>query len=483
MRQRDQSQGTEVKALPDTPPAGTTQSASRVSAVVETALIVIGLITAWLLPHQIASDAAVRFAALSDLLRHGRLSPNPYSMVGPLFSAPLWFLGQWYQSPAWWCARFNVIVLATGMLAAYLLLRARVDNGLLRKFFLLVLAASMFPNHLEAYYGEVFTTVCVGIGSLAAIFGSRAARAVGWVAVVLGVVNTPATILGLACVVVVRALRRQRVRYALVFIAAAALIGLEAWIRRGSPLRSGYEGTAGFRTIMPYAGLPGFSYPFFFGLLSIVLSFGKGLLFYMPGLFLPIKRSLQTLPMAVQERLFDTYLLWVAFLVGMVPVYASWWSWYGGWFWGPRFFLFGSLLAALVLAARLHMRRGSLVGNLLTLLALVLSVWVAIDGAVFDQSTLVSVCVYNQYALESLCHYTLEFSALWHPFVVMGHEGVWHALRVAYHIGRAQWLFTAFASVTGLYLAAPLLLTIGQDALAQSRAFGQRYLRPGLWRF
>jgi hypothetical protein len=48
--------------------------------------------------------------------------------------------------------------------------------------------------------------------------------------------------------------------------------------------------------------------------------------------------------------------------------------------------------------------------------ALTLSAWVGLNGAVFDQRDL-ELCVQNTYALEFLCWYTPEFSALWHPFV------------------------------------------------------------------
>ena len=54
-----------------------------------------------------------------------------------------------------------MIVLAVGLIAADRIMRDDVDRGLIRKFFLVLLAASMFPNHLRGYYGEVFTAVLV----------------------------------------------------------------------------------------------------------------------------------------------------------------------------------------------------------------------------------------------------------------------------------------------------------------------------------
>ena len=65
----------------------------------------------------------------------------------------------------------------------------------------------------------------------------------------------------------------------------ATSILLEAWIRRGSPFATGYENERGLRTLLPYSGLPGFTYPFVLGVLSSLFSFGKGLLFFAPGCF------------------------------------------------------------------------------------------------------------------------------------------------------------------------------------------------------
>jgi hypothetical protein len=49
--------------------------------------------------------------------------------------------------------------------------------------------------------------------------------------------------------------------------------------------------------------------------------------------------------------------------------------------------------------------------------ALLLSCWVAANGAVFSQHAM-DVCVQNDFALEALCWYVPEFSALLRPFVV-----------------------------------------------------------------
>lgn len=250
-----------------------------------------------------------------------------YSLVGPLFSTPLWLFGKVYLTPEWWIGRYNLLLFAISLLVMYWLLKDRIDRRLIRKFFLILLVSSMFATHLSYYFGEVFTSLCAAIGILAVVIGYASP---GWVAIVLGVVNTPASLIGLGLVVAKRILDTKRWRYALALAAAGVLITAESWIRRGGPFVSGYEGVAGYRTFMPYSGLSGFSYPFFFGLLSILLSFGKGLIFFSPGLLLPIRKTLLNIRPYINVDLFGIYILWFCFLIGLILVYSNWWAWYGG---------------------------------------------------------------------------------------------------------------------------------------------------------
>jgi hypothetical protein len=321
-----------------------------------------------------------------------------------------------------------------------------------RVFFLLLIAASMFPNHLRGYYGETFTALLAGMGLLLVACGYRVG---GWVAVVLGVANTPAVLLGLALAVIRRVFERRTPRVLSALAAAVALIGAENWIRRGSPLHAGYEA--------------GFTYPFFFGLLAIGLSFGKGLVFYAPGLLLPVRSAILLLRTGMKRELYSAYVLWMCVLAGMVLVYANWWAWSGDWYWGPRFFLFASIPASFAIAVRLCRPSATLGGNLLTLGALGLSSWVGIDGAVFDQNTLAPVCQDNNYAQAYLCHYLPQYSALWRPFVV------------AEQLSWQSWLFIAYCVLVFAYLVLPLLPTIVRQARALADHARRTYLTRAAW--
>lgn len=435
----------------------------------ETVLIVTGLLgILLLLPHGISGDGWYRFQALSALLTQGKILGTLYSMVGPFFSIPMWYLGKIYQTPVWWISRYNVIVFSAGLLATYWLLKDCVARGLLRKFFLLLIVASMFSNHLMFYYGEVFTAMFVAVGCIAIVVGPEL---VGWCVIILGVVNTPATLLGLILLDAKHVIENRRLRYTLAIIVTVALIMLESWIRHGSLFDTGYTNTHGSRTIMPYSGRPGFSNPFFFGLLSQLFSFGKGIFFFAPGLLLPIRKTLLKVQEATKVNVFTIYLLWISFLVGLLLVYSSWWAWNGGWFWGPRFLLIASIPASFALAVRLQWRESSVLINILTVLILCLSVWVGINGAVFGDHALVNTCWKNNGYLETaLCSYTPEFSVLWHPFVVYQ------------PINHKQLLYMLYSLFVGVYLIIPLLITTGRQLITATREFGQARLDLRNWR-
>jgi hypothetical protein len=441
---------------------------SSVQAIFETGLIGAGLLALLLLlPHQLNADGLYRFQALSELLEKGKLSNTRYSLVGPAFSIPFWLLGKVYETAAWWCERYNLFLFAVSLVVIYWLLKDRVDPRLIRKFFLILLAASMFSTHLSYYFGEVFTSLCVAIGILAIVIGYELP---GWIAIILGVVNIPASIIGLALVVAKRMLDNKRWRYILALVAAGGMIIAESWIRRGGPFVTGYERVAGYRTVMPYSGLPGFSYPFFFGLLSILFSFGKGLVFFTPGLLLPVRKTLLKIQQDIKLDFLAVYILWLCFLCGLILVYAKWWAWYGGAFWGPRFFLFASIPASFALATRLQYRSASLLLNLFTLVVLFLSFWVGIDGAVFGQTAL-NICMANNYALEVLCFYTPEFSVLWHPFVV------------TIPLDKREILYIVFSVIIFSYLAIPLCGEMLKQAIEKVNLFSKEYLYVKSWRF
>jgi hypothetical protein len=385
--------------------AGTT--ADR-RAAFETALVVVGFVVLLLaLPHALHGDDTTRFRDIEQLIHHGHLTRSQFSLVGPLASAPLLLVGEIVKSPAWWAARFNVFVVGAGLAVTFLLSRGRVAPGLLRTFALILLFASFLTDRLRDYGTEVFAGTLLVLGTVAIVDGRY--RRLGWAAVVLAVVDVPAALVGLVFVAAARALRTKRLRPLLAPVAAVLLIMLEAWLRRGSPLTTGYEGNHGIKTLMPYSGKPGFSYPFVLGLVSILFSFGRGLLFFTPGLvFWFAERTRRALPAR------ESVALQMLFVAGLVLVYAKWWAWYGGDSWGPRFFVVAAVPASMLLAVRLRLGHRTAWAAVATLAVLALSAWVGVAGAL-ENSWHEGVCTQSNYQLEYLCWYVPDFSSLWWP--------------------------------------------------------------------
>src|SRR5438128_928487 len=176
----------------------------------------------------------------------------------------------------------GIRIVATRLAAAFVFTRGRIAPGLFRTFALILLFASFLTDRLRNYGAEPFTAALLVLGALAVVEGRY--RLLGWAAMVVGVVNTPAAIGALVLVAAARALRTRRLRPFLAPVAAVFLIMLESWIRRGGPLTTGYANDHGVKTLIPHSDPPGFTYPFLLGLVSILFSFGRGLVFFMPGL-------------------------------------------------------------------------------------------------------------------------------------------------------------------------------------------------------
>ena len=411
-------------------------------AVFETALIVLGVfMQAAFFPHGATSDGYGRYVELSQLLDKGILTSGKYSLIGPLFSTPLYLLGRLYHSPSWAISYYNAAVFAIGLLALYLLLKDAVDRRLLRIFLLLLVTTTLFPQSTLDFFGEPFTAVCVGVGLVAVVF-RRSWR--GWVVIALGVANTPASLVGLALAAAGRVLFARRLWPLLAVVLAGALVGLENFIRRGSPTNSGYEA--------------GFGYPIVIGLISIFFSYGKGLIFFTPGLLLPIRSRLLGAGDDASRRLYQVYLLWMAFLAGMILVYSDWWAWFGGWWWGPRFFLIACLPASLALAIYLRSPSHSLLVNLAVLAVLALSIWVGINGLIFGLQGL-NICTRGYNYLIPLCVYNPQYSELWRAFLV------------PLPFGKRDVIYCAYSLVAFGYLALPVARAIAHQARETASAY------------
>jgi hypothetical protein len=174
--------------------------------------------------------------------------------------------------------------------------------------------------------------------------------------------------------------------------------------------------------------------------------------------------------------------LWLLFVVGLILVYASWWAWYGGWFWGPRLLLFASIPASLALAVWLRKADASPWMRLAALLVLTLSCWVGLNGAVFGDATLAPTCVWDNFAREAYCNYIPEFSMLWRPFVNLGQLGLTPAFYTAERLDTGKLIYAGFTLAVYLYLAIPLVVTMIRQAIPPAQRFARERLTLAAWR-
>ena len=154
---------------------------------------------------------------------------------------------------------------------------------------------------------------------------------------------------------------------------------IEAWIRRGSPFDLGYYddgiGNPGF---MPYTGRPGFSFPLLFGILGLLFSFGCGILFFAPGLWLSFFERERSALRVGAYRLLDGHACGVGGRLRQMVVVAR----LG--LLGARAFT-SSRRYRRAISCAAHVRREGQAAwvNLAALAGLAAMIWVGIDGVAF----------------------------------------------------------------------------------------------------
>ena len=406
------------------------------------ALIALGLVFyLFVFPHGIHGDGGVRYKALLLWMARGELTPMFYSYVGPVISSPLYLLGSIVKDGYWWVSRFNTFLILGAAWGFWRYFRGGWSLRQSRAFLLLFLFASMFPKHSTDYYSEVFTTV---LAAGAILFFLRGSFLLGAGALLLATWNTPGTIGAAALLCLYFFVKDRSLRYVLLVpLFVAGILG-ENWLKYGELSPTAYLTASQVKSVLPYSGGPGFIYPLFFGLLSILLSFGKGLAFYCPGLFAGFAPG-------VYEGSAGAFLkAGLFYFLGLLLVYSRWWAWSGDVFWGPRFFLFASLWGAVALAATLPEPGAS--GRKLAwwTAAVALSLWVGCQGITFGFD-FQELCYGEGSRLDYVCHYVPEFSALWRPFVVG-----------AVPRGRQVGFVVYFALVAMMVLAWPLRELLGK---------------------
>lgn len=155
---------------------------------------------------------------------------------------------------------------------------------------------------------------------------------------------------------------------------------------------------------------PSSTYPFFFGLLAILLSFGKGLLFFAPGFFLFL----------IWRKRLDIQFLFVldglsVFTAGLILAYSASQKWAADTT-APQIFILACIPAAIILGLSLSNTHKKIWRNILLLLVTTMSFYAAAISMIFNFSQS-PPCNTGDFGF--LCLYAPEFSPLWRPFVQM----------------------------------------------------------------
>ncbi len=114
---------------------------------------------------------------------------------------------------------------------------------------------------------------------------------------------------------------RSILAFGLPIALALALLGLYNHFRFGSPLETGYPSLA-------------FETSFVAGISGLLLSPGRGLLFYSPVVML----GLMGIPRSLRRNRMETWLI-LAILIVHIGLFSTWYVWWRGVNWGPRYLL------------------------------------------------------------------------------------------------------------------------------------------------
>ncbi len=229
----------------------------------------------------ITGDGEVRIHDVIRLYRHDAIPKTQFSVIQPLLSVPLYWLGHINNKPDAATAWLNCLVF---LFFLFCLFRLLPPTKLRFYTIVFLLCTTMFPHYIDRYDGEVISAVAVTLGFFYLL---NCRYVLGTILLTIGVAQTPASLPAFALALIFVSIKTNRPKLLLLFIFPLILMLGETFIKHGSLLNNPYlTDNKGLKTIMPYSGIPGFSYPFFLGFLSIIFSFGKGLIFFIPALCL-----------------------------------------------------------------------------------------------------------------------------------------------------------------------------------------------------
>lgn len=381
------------------------------------------------------SDGAAMFATTQSLVEYGSwtVAPNPglpqvvpgvdgqfYSMYDPgqpLAAVPFYVIGRLlaglpggdvYALTTLVVSLLPQIVTALSGFVLYCILKRLfgAENPVLLTTILWATGMLAWP-YSKFFFPEAPLTLCL----LLAFYALLQADSWRWAALLAGIALGYAFAIRASALIYALPLLgftviqgrtggyRWRLRDYALFVAGLIPFGLLfLWhnqLRFGSPFTSGYQGQ-------------GFTTPFSVGLFGLLFSPGRSLFIYVPLLIPALSVCLFRL---WRERR-GLAVFTLAMLLTPLVFYASWWTWHGGWSWGPRFLVpalpFLMLPIGFVLSRTVIPR---------PLLALILVGWLAgvlvnITGVTVDFNPYFAAVTQGDYSREALIWYDLAHSPI-----------------------------------------------------------------------
>lgn len=363
-----------------------------------------------ILPQRFNGDDGVR-AVMIRQLASGIKPETKYSFIQPVVSVPLYWTFHKLGFGVFALTLIPMIWLAVWSAVVWRIV-APHRSPLFAHVTIVLSVASLLGAYLVGFNSDIFSALGMTGGLLAGLLGkSRAARRAGWLVYVVTAANTPVMVAVAVVTGLVLVVRRRQFRFLLLPVAvfgatvveATAVSGKLGWTRYSSAIEHGNM------QLLPWGEIVGFNWPLWSGLLAILFSFGRGLVFFFPLSWLGPSRRRDELTRV-------EHLLWLSVVV-LIPVYAKWWAWYGGVSFGPRFFMIAIVPTAMGCASAITDTQRSTLRSLVILVAIFMSVWVAATGAIYGVTTTAfDACVSGgTFANEALCLYTPEYSGLWAP--------------------------------------------------------------------
>lgn len=277
-----------------------------------------------------------------------------------------------------------------------------------------LLPLSMIPHYLGQFYSEITTSTLMAIGFLMfSTLPGQAWMVMGAFTAAIGVSNSYILLVPLGVVTFFSLFRVWRGQGSeahlslfliLTLLLSCFLVSVEMLLKT-SLVGAGYfsSSEAGFRTILPFSGKPGFSYPLILGIFSSLFSAGKSVFLFNPFLIFIITQRYQ-----YKAQL-------VLFFVATLIVYSQWWAWYGGLSFGTRFYMFAIIPSITIFAISLCRKSSKTAwAYFLTVIG---GIWLAICSKYFGLEGSAEICSANNYSLEAFCWYVPEFSPLAYPMI------------------------------------------------------------------